>query len=206
MRRSILGFLLAASFVALAAPPAAASSLGRVTEISGSAMVMRGNKVERLQVGSSIEKGDKIIVQGSGKVKLSSGAVIGPGTSSVSKGKSGAVDIVTTTSTASSTSYNAKSNTSKLFSKESGKSNKKDDDDKGSYGDRDDDDRGGRDDDDDRYDDRDDGDDRRGRGRGGRDDEDDVDDHDDDDDDDHDDDDDGEPHGYPDDHDPVSPY
>jgi hypothetical protein len=188
--------LVALAVLVSIAQPAVASSLGTVTSITGSAVVMRGNSVEPLRVGTKVEKGDRIIVKSGGKVTLSGGTVIGPGASTLMKSKGGSLEVVTTAASSSSSSYG--SNSSKLFSGKSGSYGGKNKDgdrdrDRGD-GDRDDDDREDDDrEDDDRDDDRD-----------NDEDDDDNRDEDDDDDDDEDDDDDDEGYGDPDDDDAVS--
>lgn len=157
MFRVLRSLLITGFVLALSAAPALASTLATVTSITGAAMVMRDNKVEKLYVGSKIEKGDRVIVNSASSVILSNGTVIGPGTSAVAKGKSGTIEI-TTTASSSSSSSSSQSNSSKLFSdkdddkskdknKNKGKGKGKDDDDDDDHDDDDDD----HDDDDDEY-------------------------------------------------------
>jgi hypothetical protein len=133
-------FLAVFCLLALSAQPALASVLAKVTSITGSAFVMRGNKVEKLYLGAKIEKGDRVIVAAGGRVILSGGTVIGPGASAVAKGSSGIVQITTTSTTSASA---PKSNSSKLFSDKKGSKKKDEDDDEDDkeddeYGDPDD--------------------------------------------------------------------
>jgi hypothetical protein len=113
MFRRLRSFLVGFCLLALCAQPAMASALTEVTSITGSAVVMRGNKVEKLYLGARIQKGDRLIVAAGGRVTLTSGTVIGPGTSAVARGRSGTIQ-VTTTSTKSA--FAPKPLSSKLFS------------------------------------------------------------------------------------------
>ena len=136
MFRRLRLFLAAFCLLAFSAQPAMASALAKVTSITGSAVVMRGNKVEKLYLGAKIEKGDRVIVSAGGRVTLSGGTVIGPGASAVAKGSSRIVQITTTSTTSASA---PKSNSSKLFSDKKGY--KKDDEDEDDDDDDDDDDK-----------------------------------------------------------------
>lgn len=107
--------VLSAMALALGAGPALASTLARVTAITGSAVVMRGNKVEKLTVGSKIEDGDRVTVLAGGRVTLSNGVVLAPGTAAVAKSKSGKIEIVAATTSSKSSESSKSSNKSKLF-------------------------------------------------------------------------------------------
>lgn len=116
MRLWIAALALALTTFGMSAPEARASTLATVTSINGSAVVMRGNKVVKLTIGAKIEPGDRIIVATGGTVRLSSGASLGAGSSTISKTKSGGLTVASTTSTTSGSTYSASSPSSNLFS------------------------------------------------------------------------------------------